>query len=321
MLETKTNTLVLEPATQSFIDALEAQAGPPIYTLSVETARQVLEDAQSDAGFVQTLRLEELTLPSGVRVTIARPSNASGAIPGIVYLHGGGWILGSWRTHQRLVSELAHAAQAAVIFVHFSPSPESQFPVPAEQAYDVLQYFSVNGAAHHQIDGRKLAIAGDSAGGNMAAVVSLLALQRKAPLPASQILFYPVTDASMSTGSYREFAEGPWLTKNAMEWFWDAYAPASSTDRETMEVSPVRAPLQLLSGMPETLVITAECDVLRDEGEEFARRLTAAGVKTVAVRYLATIHDFLMLNSLKDTPASLHATQLAGGFLHRTLHP
>lgn len=310
---------VLEPTTQAFLDALAEKGDPPIYKLSVQQARDVLEGAQADPAFLQAADLEHFTIPRGVNVTIvrSRDSHHLQKVPGIVYLHGGGWILGSLQTHERLLRTLAVATGAAVIFVDYSRSPEAQFPLPLEQAYEVFHYFAEHGGKH-RIEGTRLSLAGDSAGGNMCASLCLLSIRRKTAMPRSQVLFYPVTSAERNTESYSEFAEGPWLTKKAMEWFWDAYAPIAST-RHSMEVSPLMTPPELLSQMPETLVITAECDVLRDEGEEYARRLTAAGVRTVAVRYLATIHDFVMLNALAETAAAKHATQLASEFLRVSL--
>lgn len=309
---------VLETTTQAFVDALQEKGDPPIYTLSVQQARDVLEAAQADPAFLQAAELEHFTIPRGVNVTIvrSRDSHHIQKIAGIVYLHGGGWILGSLQTHERLLRALAVATGSAVIFVDYSRSPEAQFPLPLEQAYEVFHYFAEHGG-RHRIDGTRLSVVGDSVGGNMCASLCLLSIKRKAAMPRSQVLFYPVTSAERNTKSYSEFAEGPWLTKKAMDWFWDAYAPDET--RDSMEASPLMTPPDLLSQMPETLVITAECDVLRDEGEEYARRLTAAGVRTVAVRYLATIHDFVMLNALAETAAAKHATQLASEFLRVSL--
>jgi acetyl esterase len=312
---------VLEPSTQAFIDALIAHGGPPIYTLSPAEARKVLSSAQAQPVTKLPASIEERVLPVGptgtVSVRIVKPLHANKTLPAIVYFHGGGWILGDAETHDRLVREIANGAQAAVIFVNYDPSPEAKYPVPTEQAYAVTDY-----VAHHPkefgIDASRIAVAGDSVGGNMAAAVTLMAKEHGGPKLRYQVLFYPVTDANFDTGSYNTFANGPWLTKPAMKWFWDAYAP-NATDREQITASPLRATLDQLKGLPPALVITDENDVLRDEGEAYARKLSQAGVRVTAVRYEGTIHDFVMLNALTDTPATRAAILQATTALKQAL--
>ena len=218
-------------------------------------------------------------------------------------------MLGSKNTHDRLLRELAARTQAAFVFLNYTPSPEAQFPVPVEQAYAATKYI-----AHHGhrlgLDGSRLAVAGDSAGGNIAAAVTLLAKERERPIIWFQVLFYPVTDGNFDTGSYAEFANGPWLTREAMEWFWNAYAP-NKADRKEILASPLRASTLQLRRLPPALIITAENDVLRDEGEEYAKKLMQAGVDVMAVRCLGAIHDFVMLDGLADSPGAKGAIQLA----------
>jgi acetyl esterase len=303
----------LEARTQAFIDALSAQGGKPIYELSYEEARKALEDAQ--AGSVTTLPadVEDKVLPVGptgqVSVRIYRPKGAKAPLPVVVYFHGGGWVLGSTRTHDRLLRELVTGTHAAFVFVNYTPSPEAQFPVPIEQDYAATKFIAEHGK-DFGFDTTRLAVAGDSVGGNMVAVVTQLAKERKGPAIRYQVLFYPVTDASFSQESYDEFANGPWLTRAAMEWFWDAYAP-NKEDRKRVTASPLSATVERLKGLPPALVIVDENDVLRDEGEAYARKLMQAGVEVTAVRFLATHHDFVMLNALAGTPASKAAIQLA----------
>lgn len=317
MPHTKELTL-LEPATQAFVDALAAKGAPPLYTLTVENARKVLEDAQSTPASLAGATVELVQVPRGVAVNIVRPSHANGrTLPGIAYFHGGGWVLGSFHTHERLVRAIAAGTDAAVLFVNYSPSPEARFPVPLDQAYNAFRYFAESGV-RHGIDGRRLALAGDSVGGNIAAVVAIMANTENGPFARAQLLFYPVTSAGFHTASYSEFAGGPWLTRKAMEWFWDAYAPDKEV-RESVVASPLLAGNDALAGLPEAMVITAEADVLRDEGEQYAHHLSAAGVRTTAIRYSGTIHDFVMLNALANTPAALHATQTACDFLRAHL--
>ena len=213
----------------------------------------------------------------------------------LIYLHGGGWILGGFDTHERLVREIACGTRAAVVFVDYSPAPEHRYPVQIEEDYAATKYVAEHADELH-IDPARLAIAGDSVGGNMVAAVSPLAKERGGP----SIAFY-----GFHSGSYNEFENGPWLTKAAMRWFWNAYLP--NPDKATQRdphVSPLQASIDQLQGLPPALVITDENDVLRDEGEAYAHKLAEAGVTVTSVRYNGTIHDFLMLNALAGTPAA-----------------
>ena len=300
------NGAMLEPGTQHFVDALAAAGGPPIYTLSPVDARATLAGAQSSPIGKPDARIEDATLPIGpkgsLRVRIVRPKDGNKILPVVMYFHGGGWVLGDANTHDRLIREIAAGVRAAVVFVDFDRSPESQFPIPVEEAYAATKYVAENGATLN-VDGSRLAVAGDSAGGNMAAAVTLLSKQRYGPKIVFQVLFYPVTDANFETGSYTQFQNGPWLTKLAMEWFWNAYLPDKSA-RKAIIATPLNATSHQLEGLPDALVITAENDVLRDEGEAYARKLWEAGVCVTSTRYIGTIHDFVMLNAIADRPAA-----------------
>ena len=312
-------TPVLEPTTQKFIDGLAGST--PIYKLSPEAARMVLDNLQSGPVALPNASVEDLTLPVGpngqTRIQVIRPEGAVGPLPAIVYFHGGGWILGDTTTHARLVRQLAVGANAVVIFVDYDRSPEVHYPVAIEENYAVTKYVSEH-PADFNVDASRLAIGGDSVGGNMTAVVSLLAKEQNGPAIAVQLLFYPVTDATMDDGSYNAFANGPWLTKPEMAWFWNAYLPDANA-RKDIHVSPLNASIEQLRGLPTALVITDENDVLRDEGEAYARKLIEAGVTVTATRYIATIHDFVMLNALADTPAAKAAIAQATDFLRSAL--
>jgi len=303
----------LEPTTQAYIDSIVAQGGKPIYKLPYADARQVLETLQTAPVTKLPADVEDKTLPVGptgeVPITIYRPKNSTGPLPIVMYFHGGGWILGSKRTHDRLLRDLVNAVNAAFVFVAYTPSPEAQFPVPTEQAYAATKYIAEH-AKDFGLDASRLAVAGDSVGGNMTAAVTLLAKERKGPEILYQVMFYPVTDASLKSDSYRQFAKGPWLTKKAMQWFWDAYAPKKS-DRKKITASPLLATPQQLKGLPPALLIVDENDVLRDEGEAYAQKLSKAGVEVTAVRMLGTFHDFAMLNGLAGTAAAKAAIELA----------
>jgi acetyl esterase len=318
-MSTATAQPTLEPHTQHFIDSLAG--APPIYTLSPADARSILAQAQSIPVGKPSSQIEDISLPVGptgsVPIRIVRPTAIAEVLPVVMYFHGGGWVLGDRDTHDRLLREIAVGAQAAVIFVEYARAPEARYPVAIEQAYAATRYV-VDNAASLRIDPLRLAVAGDSVGGNMTAAVTLMAKQRRGPRIAFQVLFYPVTAAGFETPSYMQFADGPWLTKRAMEWFWDAYLPDPAARNQTT-ATPLNASLDQLAGLPEALVITDENDVLRDEGEAYARKLSDAGVRVTSVRYNGTIHDFAMLNALADTPATRGAIAQAVAALRGTL--
>jgi acetyl esterase len=306
----------LEPTTQAFIDSLAGAA--PIYTLSPEAARNVLAGAQKSVSVkLAPARSEDRVLNVGPKgrtdIRIYRPESTKGPLPAVIYTHGGGWVLGDRETHDRLVRELTTGANAVVVFVDYDRSPESRYPVAVEESYAVLKYVAEH-PDEFGADASRIAIAGDSVGGNMTAVVALLAKERNGPDVKAQLLFYPVTDASMSTGSYKEFAEGPWLTRKGMEWFWDQYLPEVSK-RADIHVSPINASVEQLKGLPPTLLLVDENDVLRDEGEAYGRKLAEAGVPVTSVRYNGTIHDFMLLNPIATTPAVRGAVDQASAYL------
>ncbi|WP_417837220.1 alpha/beta hydrolase [Thalassospira tepidiphila] len=313
---------VLENTTQEFIDVLSASGGPAIYTLTPAEARNVLAGAQSGEVAKPAVDITDTVFgvgPTGAtKVRIIRPAGNTDRLPVIVYFHGAGWVMGDTGTHDRLVRELAVRANAALVFVDYERSPEARYPIAIEQDYAVTKYVAEHGEQLN-IDPTRLAIAGDSVGGNMTAVVSLLAQERKGPEITAQVLFYPVTDADFDNGSYTEFANGPWLTEPAMEWFWNQYLP-EGVDRTDPKITPIHASADQLAGQAPALVITAENDVLRDEGEAYARKLSQAGVDVTVTRYNGTIHDFVMLNALADTPAAKGAIAQAGQYLRTALH-
>jgi acetyl esterase/lipase len=313
------NRPTLELHTQQFIDGLAG--APPIYSLSPDEARSVLVQVQSIPVGKPGAKIEDTAFPVGptgsVPVRIVRPRGAVDVLPAVVYIHGGGWILGDRNTHDRLVREIAVGAGAAVVFVDYDRSPEARYPVAIEQAYAATCY-AIDHSADLRIDPSRLAVVGDSVGGNMATALTLMARERRGPKIAFQVLFYPVTDAGFDTASYTRFADGPWLTKRAMQWFWDAYLPDPAA-RKQPTATPLNASLDELAGLPEALVIVDENDVLRDEGEAYARRLSDAGVRVTSIRYNGTIHDFVMLNPLADTPATRGAIAQAVGALRGAL--
>jgi acetyl esterase/lipase len=301
---------VLEPAAQKLAD--DTSKPPFLYELGPEGARKVLDDIQ--AAPIDKPEVDEkwITVPAGVGdvpVRIVKPVRSIGVLPVILYVHGGGWVLGNAATHDRLVREFAVGINAAIAFVEYDRSPEAHYPVAIEQAYATAQWIVRNGTTEG-LDAYRLAVAGDSVGGNMTAALAILAKQRGDVTFVHQSLYYPVTDAGQDTGSYREFANGPFLTAKGMAWFWDSYAPDRAR-RTEITASPLRASLEDLKGLPPAFIIVDENDVLRDEGEAYARRLTQAGVPTVSVRYNGIIHDFMMLNPVRATQATSAAVAQA----------
>jgi acetyl esterase len=248
-------------------------------------------------------------------VYLVRPKETEGPTPAILYFHGGGWVVGDRFTHARLVADLSNAAGATILFVEYGLSPENKFPVAIEQAYSALEYIYGH-SGDFGIDPNRIFVAGDSSGANLATVACLLASQRHGPTIMGQLLFYPTVSAAMDTASYQEFAEGPWLTRRSMEWFWTQYLP-ESTERTNPLVSPLYASGNELGRFPATLLITAECDVLRDEGEAYARKLMEAGVEVTTVRFGGAIHDFMMLNAIADSAPTCAAIGLAANFVQR----
>jgi len=312
---------VLELAAQEFADAT---AEPPyLFDLGPQKGRQTVDEVQSGEIARPDVDITDTTVPGGpsgaVSVRILRPRGTTGPLPVIVYLHGAGWVFGNAHTHDRLIRELADGANAAVVFPNYSLSPEAKYPTAIEESYAAATWVAQHGAEQN-LDPTRIAIAGDSVGGNMSAALTLLAKQRGDVSFVQQVLFYPVTDANFDTHSYHQFAEGYFLRRDAMQWFWDQYT-TDPAQRAEITASPLRASLDDLAGLPPALVITAEADVLRDEGEAYASKLRAAGVPVNAVRYQGIIHDFVMLNAMRDTHAATAAIALAIATLRAALDP
>jgi acetyl esterase/lipase len=292
-------TIQLEPEAQAFA---EAAAKPPfLFTLGPQKGRIVLDEAQSSQVSTLSIDIEDLTIADGpsaqVTLRILRPQYAQVPLPVIVYLHGAGWVFGSTQTHDRLLRELALEAEAAVVSPEYRLSPEARYPTALEECYSAVQWVAEHGR-ERGLDPERLAVAGDCVGGNMAAAVTLLSRERGGPDIALQLLFY------------HRFAEGYHLRRDAMMWCWDQYT-RNPGERNEITASPLRASIEQLKGLPPALVITAEADVLRDEGEAYATKLREAGVRVTAVRFQGTIHDFVLLNALAHTAAARGAIALA----------
>lgn len=300
------DSLAIDKTTLAWLKALKAMNLPPVSQVPVDQLRAGLEANQAKIKDKPKALSDDLDIPAGpsgkVSVRLLRPSGVPGKRPIVVYLHGGGWVNGSPDTHDRFARDIVNASGAAMAVVHYSRSPEVRYPVALEECYAVTAWLAENGGALG-LDDSRIALLGDSSGGNLAAAVALLAHRRGGPAIRHQTLIYPVVDASCSTPSYEQYAEGLNLTRDAMRWYWEQYVQDEAA-RADATASVLLAPVEDLAGMPPTLLVTAEFDVLRDEGEAFAARLMKAGVAVTATRYLGTVHAFASNNALAGTPAT-----------------
>ena len=311
----------VEHNTQAFLQALEAGGGKPLETLSPQDARAVLVGAQASVKVdLSGVTVSEKTIQAGgqsIPLTIVRPEGVQGELPVFMFFHGGGWVLGDYPTHARLIRDLVVNSGAVAVYVGYTPSPEAKYPTAIDQAYAATQWVGEHGK-EIGVDSSRLAVAGNSVGGNMAAVVALKAKEAGVPKLRFQLLLWPVTDANLETVSYNQFAQGHFLTKPLMKWFWDNYT-TDPKQRAERFASPLQASTEQLKGLPPSLIQTAEFDVLRDEGEAYARKLDAAGVTVTAVRYNGMIHDYGLLNPLAHIPAVQAAMRQAGAELKQHL--
>jgi acetyl esterase len=303
----------IEPVTRAFVESLNAQKGPALYEIPVEQGRAAFTRLQDVPVKKLPADIEDRTVAGGpkgqVGIRIIRPKGVSHPLPAVVYTHGAGWVFGDKSIYDRLMRDLANGANAAIVFVDFSRSPEAKYPTAIEEAYAVAKYVSEHGK-ELGLDTARLAVAGDSVGGNMTAALTMLAKQRGGPRIGYQVLFYPVTNAAFDTASYKQFPTEHFLTLEAMKWFWNQYMPDDPRRKEPT-ASPLQATTEQLKGLPAALVINGEFDVLRDEGEAYAHKLIEAGVRVTAVRFHGTIHDFVLLNPIAETPATRGAIGLA----------
>jgi acetyl esterase len=321
-----TSAPAIDPATNSWLDQLGAEAertsAPPLYEMSPADARELLRSIQQSVDVkMLPADIDDRVVQGGptgeLQIRIVKPLNPVGDLPIVFHTHGGGWILGDRDTHERLDRELANMVYAAVVFIDYTPAPEAQYPTQNEQAYAALEW-AVDNAGELGVDPTRIGLIGDSVGGNMAAALTLMAKERGGPRLAAQVLCYPVTNADLHTSTYDRYADGPWLTREAMRWFWDSYLP--DTDRrDEITASPLQASLEQLKGLPPALIMNGEHDVLRDEGEAYGRKLAQAGVPVTQIRYGLTIHDFMLLNPITTSPQPRGAIAQASNYLRTAL--
>ncbi|OOQ57918.1 alpha/beta hydrolase [Mucilaginibacter pedocola] len=291
----------LSPAVKSFLKPLNG-GGTPLEAMPVPDARNVLVGAQKVpvdlSGITET---EKVITADGYKITlnIVRPKGAVGKLPVFLFIHGGGWVLGDYPTHKRMVRDLSVLTGYAGVFVNYSRAPETKYPVPVNEVYAAARWVKQNGA-QIGVDGSRMGIVGNSAGGNLATASALMAKQNGLSLYKVQVLFWPVTDAGFSNESWAKYATQRFLTGSLMKWMWDQYIPVEK--RKEIYASPLQASLEQLKGLPPTLIQTAENDILCDEGEAYGTKLSDAGVTVTTVRYNDVIHDFGLLNGLATIP-------------------
>lgn len=306
---------------QAFLKALNSGDGKPIEQLSPADAREVLAGAQRSVQFDYSSidESERMIAQNGynVKIHIVKPKGIKANAPVFIFIHGGGWVLGDYPTHKRLVRDLVVASGAVAVFPDYTPSPEAKYPTAINEIYAAMEWVAKNGK-EIGVNGKNLAVVGNSVGGNMTAAIALMAKDNKGPEIKLQVMLWPVTDANFETESYTMFANGRFLTKNMMKWFWDNYLPEKAKRKE-IYASPLQATLAQLKGLPPALVQTADNDVLRDEGEAYARKLDEAGVPVTLTRYGGLIHDYGMLNPIADVPAAKTAIFQAGQVIGQAL--
>jgi acetyl esterase/lipase len=311
----------ISKGTRDFLQALNNSGGEPLENLSPKDARAVLVGAQKSvdvdySGIVESERTIEYN-GQPLTLHIVKPKGAKENIPVFMFFHGGGWILGDYPTHKRLIRDLVVTSKAAAVFPDYTPSPEARYPVAINQAYAATEWVAEHGN-EIGVDGKRLAVVGNSVGGNMAAVVAIMAKEKQGPEIKLQVLLWPVTDADFTRDSYTLYKEGRFLTTPIMKWMWDNYLP-DLDKRKEIYASPIRAEIDQLKGLPPTLVQLAENDILFDEGLAYARKLDDAGVPTTITTYNGMIHDYGLLNPISGEPTVKIAIIQAAAVINHTL--
>jgi acetyl esterase len=311
--------VVLDPAIAGLIDAMATP--PTLRQLGPQDGRVALREAQQSASerrdTVARFHTAEVGPVGLTGFWVVRPRAVHGPLPAVFYLHGGRWMFGDADTHAHVIGELAVKSGVAMVVPEYSRTPEARYPVALEECYASLLWVYDN-AEDLQLDPKCLAVAGDCAGATIATALAMLAKSRGGPRLRAQLLYYPPTDAACDSPSHRDFSEGYLLTSEEQAWHWDQYCDG---DRTCPTVSPLRASREDLAGLPQTMIVTAEADVVRDEGAGFARNLRAAGVDVTSLRYLGTVHDFVVLSQLADIPPARAAIEQGAWFLREALHP
>jgi len=312
----------IDPQVRSFLAEINKHDSP-FWELPQPKPQQILTDLQKQTTVdMSGVTVTERTIDQDgqrVKLYVMKPAQVSGKPGVLLFIHGGVWIVGNFENHQRLLRDLVLGSGQIGVFVEYTPLPEARFPTQLEQCYAALKWVARH-AGELGADGSRIAVAGNSVGGNMTAALSLMSKDRDGPAISYQVLLIPATDASVDTRSYHQYGTGRFLSRAFMKYGWDLYAPDAKT-RDNPYVSPLRASTQELRGLPPALVITAENDPLRDEGEAYARKLKEAGVKVDAIRFNGTIHDFVLLNALRHVPSTEGAIDQINDGLRQHLVP
>lgn len=297
------NDPAISKETKEFLEVLNGAGGPPLETLSPLEARKVLVDAQASANvdYSGITESEKTITADGytIKLNIVKPEGVTETLPVFIFIHGGGWVLGDYPTHKRMVRDLVVLSGFAGVFVNYTPTPDAKYPRAIDEIYAATKWVAENGA-EIGVNGKSLAVVGNSVGGNMTTVTALKAKEKGGPEIKLQIMMWPVTDAAADTKSYRLYGEDRFLTSSLMHWMFDLYT-SDPEERKQIYLSPLEASLDQLRGLPPTLIQVADADILRDEGEAYGRKLDEAGVKVTTIRYNGMIHDFGLLNALANT--------------------
>lgn len=326
-----TDTVVVAPVaedpalsaeTKKFLSALNSAGGPPLETMKPEAARKVLVAAQASVkvDYSGIEESEKTIIADGhtIKLNIVRPQGSKGILPAFLYIHGGGWVLGDYPTHKRMVRDLVVLSGVAGVFINYTPSPDAHYPTAVNEIYSATKWVAEHGNEIN-VDGKRIAVVGNSVGGNMTAVTCLKAKENNGPEIKTQILFWPIVDAHFDHDSYQRYGKDRFLTTSLMKWMYDQYT-TNPAEREQIYASPINATIEQLKGLPPALIQVAEADILRDGGEAFGRKLDEAGVVVTTVRYNGTIHDFGLLNGLATTPQTRSLFEHAATQLKKYLH-
>lgn len=293
----------LSEGIKAFLKVLNS-GGKPLEDMSPQDARKVLEDAQKSVKVdLSGIEVAEKTINNNgykVRLFIVRPAGVKGKLPVFMFIHGGGWVLGDFPTHKRMVRDLVVQSGAVAVFPDYTRTPDAAYPQAINEIYAATTWVAEHGAEIN-VDGKRLAVVGNSVGGNMTAVTALMAKEKQGPEIKLQIMLWPIVNADYNTESYKKFGTDRYLTTSTMKWMYDMYIP-DPEKRKDIHASPLLATVEQLKGLPPALIIVAENDVLRDEGEAYGRKLDEAGVPETTARYNGMIHDFGLLNPIADLP-------------------
>jgi len=310
----------IDSGTKAFLRVLNS-GGTPLEQLSKEDARNVLVGAQASVkvDLSGITELEKTIKQDGlnVKLNIVRPEGKNGRLPVFIFVHGGGWVLGDYPTHKRLVRDLVVRSGAVAVFVNYTPSPEARYPVALNEIYAATKWVAAHGD-EIGVDGKNLAIVGNSVGGNMSTVTTIMAKDKQGPAIKLQLLLWPIVDSGFNTTSYKKYGEDRFLTTNVMKWMFDQYT-TDPKQRKEIYASPLGATSDQLKGLPPAVILVAENDILRDEAEAYGRKLDAAGNSVSTVRFNGAIHDFGLLNALSANPSTQSMLDLAGATLKKHL--